>query len=190
MTIGYVFGYGSLVNRRTHAYADAVPVRLSGWRREWRHTALRPVAFLTAVPDPDAEIDGLMARVEPPQWTDLDLRERAYDRVPALAIQHPLPHRPEVHVYTIPSGKHGAVRAAHPVLLSYVDVVVQGYLAEFGETGVARFFETTRGWDAPIAADRARPLYGRHQMLTPSECELVDFHLAQRGCRLVVPPEL
>ena len=35
-----------------------------------------------------------------------------------------------------------------PILLSYLDVVVQGYLAEFGEAGVARFFASTDGWGA------------------------------------------
>ncbi|MEM7491215.1 MAG: gamma-glutamylcyclotransferase, partial [Pseudomonadota bacterium] len=50
------FGYGSLVNRRTHAYPDAAPFTIRGWRRAWRHTALRPVAFLTAVPDDGAAI--------------------------------------------------------------------------------------------------------------------------------------
>ena len=33
---------------------------------------------------------------------------------------------------------HGTIFGG--VLLSYIDVVVQGYLREFGEDGVARFF--------------------------------------------------
>ena len=35
------FGYGSLVNRATHDYRQAVPARLKGWRRVWRGTDLR-----------------------------------------------------------------------------------------------------------------------------------------------------
>ncbi|MEO1425117.1 MAG: gamma-glutamylcyclotransferase family protein, partial [Pseudomonadota bacterium] len=59
----YFFGYGSLVNRATHAHDDAHPATLRGWRRMWRHTALRPVAFLTVVPAPGSRIDGLIAAV-------------------------------------------------------------------------------------------------------------------------------
>ncbi len=46
----HFFGYGSLVNRRTHVYDSAHRATLEGWRRVWRPTALRPAAFLTAVP--------------------------------------------------------------------------------------------------------------------------------------------
>lgn len=190
MTHGYVFGYGSLVNRRTHRSAEAGAARLRGWRRVWRHTTLRPVAFLTVVPDPLSEIDGLVARVDAARWGDLDAREAAYDRVPARDIAHSLAHRPDVHLYTIPDGRHGAASAAHPALLNYIDTVVQGFLAEFGEDGVARFFATTAGWDAPVADDRSAPVYARHQALTRAERALVDRHLARLGCRLVAPPVL
>ncbi len=190
MQNGFVFGYGSLVNRRTHDHAEAVPARLRGWRRVWRHTTLRPVAFLTAEPDPAAEIDGLVAGVPGAGWGALDLRERAYDRVRARDISHGLGGTPEVHLYTIPESKHGAVDRAHPVLLSYLDTVVQGFLAEFGEDGVARFFASTGGWDAPVADDRAAPVYPRHQVLTGAERALVDRHLAALGSRMVPPPAL
>lgn len=170
----FFFGYGSLVNRATHVHDNAHPATVRGWRRVWRHTALRPVAFLTVVPDPATEIDGLIAGVLRGDWTALDEREHAYDRVRALDLRHALPVQPEVHLYTIPDGKHGRPDRKHPVLLSYIDVVVQGYLREFGEDGVARFFETTDGWDAPVAWDRKAPRYPRHQTLSAHELALVD----------------
>lgn len=181
----WFFGYGSLVNRATHTHSEAHPARLRGWRRVWRHTALRPVAFLTAVPVAGAEIDGLVAAVPGADWRLLDERERAYDRVPAVELDHPVTPAPEVHVYTIPDGKHGAPDRLHPVLLSYIDVVVEGFLNEFGEEGVARFFATTDGWDAPIADDRSAPRYSRHRTLRPPTRRLVDRHLADAGARLV-----
>ncbi len=180
----FFFGYGSLVNRRTHAHEDAHHAHVRGWRRVWRHTALRPVAFLTSVPDETAEIDGLIAGVPGSNWAELDERERAYDRVAALEVRHPLPYAPEVSLYTIPDGKHGRPDRSHPVLLSYIDVVVQGYLNEFGEDGVRRFFTTTSGWDAPLANDRTDPIYSRHQTLSRAERVLVDRHLDDIG---VVP---
>lgn len=178
METPFFFGYGSLVNRRTHGHHEAHRARLRGWVRMWRHTELRPVAFLTAVPEPGAEIDGLIAGVPSADWRELDERERAYDRVVAVDVEHGLPHPVEVSLYHIPEGKHGKPDRAHPVLLSYIDVVVQGYLNEFGEDGVARFFATTRGWDAPVADDRADPIYVRHQVLSRAERALVDRWLA------------
>ena len=69
------------------------------------------------------------------------------------------------------------------MLLSYIDVVVQGYLREFGERGVRHFFETTDGWEAPVLDDRAAPIYPRHQRLSPDERALVDDQLREIGVR-------
>lgn len=186
MADAFFFGYGSLVNRKTHVYADAHRVKVSGWRRAWRHTALRPIAFLTAIPCADSAIDGLIAGVPGNDWAALDTREFAYDRVALTeAMDHPLPHRPEVAIYAIPDGKHCAPDRAHPVLLSYLDVVVQGYLEEFGEAGVADFFATTDGWEAPILDDRAAPYYPRAQALSGVEQQLVDRMLVDVGAKTV-----
>ncbi|MDX1785507.1 MAG: gamma-glutamylcyclotransferase family protein [Roseovarius sp.] len=171
----YFFGYGSLVNRATHGYADPQPATLTGWRRVWRHTDLRPVAYLTVVPDPDCVIDGLIAGVPGDDWQALDVREGAYDRIHATdQVRHPLSHRPQIALYTIPEGKHGRATDAHPVLLSYIDVVVQGYLREYGQDGAQRFFDTTDGWNAPVLNDRAAPIYPRHCTLSAEERAFVD----------------
>lgn len=189
MQNAYFFGYGSLVNRATHVFEGAQAAQLQGWRRIWRHTDLRPVAYLTVVPDETANIDGLIAPVPGTDWPLLDAREAAYIRAPAAhQVRHTLPHAPEIAVYTIPDGHHGAPTEAHPILLSYVDVVVQGYLREFGYAGVARFFDTTHGWDAPILDDRAAPRYPRHQALTGEERDLTDMHLARLGPSIIAAP--
>ncbi|WP_170397256.1 gamma-glutamylcyclotransferase family protein [Ruegeria arenilitoris] len=182
----YFFGYGSLVNLSTHDFPDPHPARLKGWRRVWRHTDLRPVAFLTAVPDPECEIEGMIAHVPKDDWAALDEREWAYDRVPATqAVTHPLTHDVEIAVYAVPHDRHTAPSNHHPLLLSYIDVVVQGYLRAFGPDGVDRFFATTDGWDAPILNDRAEPRYPRHQQLKPAETELVDDRLQQVSAQVL-----
>lgn len=173
----HVFGYGSLVNRATHSHAPAHRAKAEGWRRVWRHTPLRPVAFLTVVPDPACTIDGLIAQVPAQDWAALDLREAAYERVAVQTLRHDGAMPAAAQIYTIPEGRHGAPDAVHPVLLSYLDVVVKGFATEFGEAGVARFFETTDGWDAPIVDDRATPIYARHQSLGARDLAMVDAAL-------------
>jgi len=182
----YFFGYGSLVNRATHDFPNPQRAQLSGWRRVWRHTDLRPVAFLTVVRDTDTEIDGLIAHVPHDDWAALDQREWAYDRIPTTqAVSHPLTHEIEIAVYAVPEPRNVDPSAPHPILLSYIDVVVQGYLREFGPDGAERFFATTDGWGAPVVNDRAAPRYPRHQQLTPQETAFVDEHLASLSVQVI-----
>lgn len=176
------FGYGSLVNRSTHGWPDARPATLPGWRRVWVHTALRPVAYLS-VERAAAEIDGLTAEVVAGDWAALDAREAAYDKHPVAALCHTARTTLPVQVYAVASRHAAAPDIRHPILLSYIDVVVQGYLRTFGEAGVDRFFATTAGWDAPVLDDRAAPRYPRHQTLTAAETARVDARLAATGCR-------
>lgn len=178
MKAPYFFGYGSLVNRATHTYENAHPAKITGWRRTWRHVHGREVAFLTAVPDKASVIDGLIAAVPNADWKALDQREAWYQRKTALGVTHDLQPSPTIEIYHAPASFHRPADVLHPILLSYIDVVSQGYFTEFGEEGVARFFETTDGWEAPIKNDRADPVYPRHQLLSDAEKELVDFHLA------------
>jgi len=181
----YFFGYGSLVNAATHDFGDPRPARLTGWRRTWRHTDLRPVAFLTAIPDAQSEIEGMIAHVPNGDWAALDQREWAYDRLPATdAVSHDIEREIEIAVYAVPD-RSATAGARHPILLSYLDVVVQGYLREFGAEGAARFFATTDGWEAPILNDRAAPRYPRHQPLSAAETAFVDDRLTRLGATVV-----
>ncbi|MEP2784884.1 MAG: gamma-glutamylcyclotransferase family protein [Pseudoruegeria sp.] len=176
----YFFGYGSLVNRATHTYPDVHPVKIKGWHRHWRQTTVFHRAILTAVPDAESQISGLLARVPDDDWTALDEREHAYDRVDISDTASPLMDQSaQVAIYEIPNGKHPEPAVLHPIALSYLDVVVQGYLNEFGETGVADFFASTSGWEAPILNDRHAPLYPRAQILNTAEAQLVDRYISR-----------
>lgn len=168
------FGYGSLVNLATHDYADPRPARLHGWRRVWRHTTLRDAAFLSVDPAPDCTLDGIAAQVPGGDWLALDAREAAYSRID---ISDSLGLGVPAAVYRVSDGIISKPTARHPILRSYLDVVVQGYFRVFGMQGVADFFATTDGWDAGIHDDRAAPLYPRHQTLTTEESALVDHYL-------------
>ena len=186
MSEPFFFGYGSLVNRATHIYAPAYRARLTGWRRAWKHTDGRGAPFLTGVPDADSAIDGIVAHVPGSDWAALDLREEGYARHKidtGLSVEGDQPVAAQV--YAVPPQSMVAQTDPAPILLSYLDVVVQGYLREFGEAGAHGFFATTDGWDTPVRDDRAAPLYPRHQALTPAERWFVDARLVDYGVRVV-----
>jgi hypothetical protein len=173
----YFFGYGSLVNRNTHAYPDGRPAQLQGWRRHWVRTERLGQVFLSVRPHATTTIDGLIAAVPGADWQALDARETGYNRIGSgTAVVHDIIPAPEMAHYSIPPESHRQ-QGDDTILLSYVDVVVQGFLREYGLDGVGRFFDTTEGWETPILNDRASPRYPRHQILTPQETALVDQHL-------------
>jgi hypothetical protein len=166
----HFFGYGSLVNRATHSYPNARHATLPGWRRAWVHTPDLPRSFLSVVPDPTCTIMGLVAEVPGGDWAALDIRETGYIRAPdhALIGDHPHP----IQVYAVANARTPTPDA--PILLSYLDAVIQGFLIEYGHQGASHFFATTTGWNAPILDDRAAPQYPRAQRLSDAERAAVD----------------
>lgn len=174
------FGYGSLVNLATHDYTDPHPARLAGWRRIWRRTTLRDAAFLSVERCEATEIAGIVARVPGADWAALDAREAAYARRDVTrTVRHPGQPGP-VAVYEVQQ-RHLSGRDDHPILQSYLDVVVQGYLRVFGEAEARAFFDTTHGWNTPILNDRDDPVYPRAQRLSVEETIFVDEALARFG---------
>ncbi|WP_299566823.1 gamma-glutamylcyclotransferase family protein [uncultured Sulfitobacter sp.] len=181
----FFFGYGSLVNRDTHGYTNAARAQLKGWRRAWVRTPVRELAFLSVVPDEDSVIDGLIAQVPNADWIALDTRETGYARLPSdRAVHHDLDPATQISHYSVPQ-ETWVADGDHRILLSYLDVVVQGYLREYGAQGVAQFFDTTDGWDTPILNDRTAPRYPRALTLSAQETALVDQHLALRSATVL-----
>ncbi|NUB46703.1 gamma-glutamylcyclotransferase [Fertoebacter nigrum] len=158
------FGYGSLVNRATHGYAPALPATLPGWRRAWLQLPGRPFAILSAEPAP-GQIDGLLAAVPGDDWAALDLREALYRRHPVQVAGA------SAHIYAVPDARPAT--AETPILRSYLDAVIQGFLREHGPQGAARFHASTAHW-VRVLDDRSAPLYPRAQRLTARETAAVD----------------
>lgn len=171
-----VFGFGSLVNAATHGYAVAGPAQLNGWHRVWRRSAGYRSCVLSVEPAPGVEIDGLLLRVPRAEAAALDRRESGYDFVDVTDGMRDCAE--PVGTYIIPAETAMGPTEGHPILLSYLDVCVQGFLQQFGESGVERFFATTASW-GPIRDDRAQPVYPRAQVLSPSEQDTVDRWLGR-----------
>lgn len=171
-----VFGFGSLVNAATHNFAVAGPAQLTGWRRVWQRSAGYRTCVLSVQPAPRVEIDGVLLRVPVAEAAALDRRESGYDFVDVSDDM--APKGPPVGTYVIPAESAMGPTDAHPILLSYLDVCVQGFFQQFGEAGVERFFATTAGW-GPIRDDRAAPAYPRAQVLSAGEQATVDRWLGR-----------
>lgn len=177
MSDAQFFGYGSLVNHATHGYDNARPAVLSGWRRRWVSTSLRPVAYLSVEPW-DGEIAGLVAEVPGGDWTALDAREAAYDKHPVTVRLHACGSDAAARVYAVSPTHTAPPDTAHPVLQSYIDTVLQGYLQVFGDAGAEAFIASTTGWHCPILKDRDAPIYPRATSLSEQERDMVDALLA------------
>ena len=174
------FGYGSLVNTATHSYGNPRPARVFGWRRQWVQSNARNVAFLSVTRDPLSKIDGLVADIGDLGWDALDEREAAYDR---LALDQA--GLEGVQMYRASPEHMAPLGSGQPILLSYLDCVVQGFLQHFGEDGVRDFFRSTSGWDTPVLNDREAPIYPRAQVLSQSETEMVNDHLVAIEAQVV-----
>lgn len=165
------FGYGSLVNVATHSYGGVEPAEVGGWRRQWVQSKARPVSFLSVVPDPLSRIEGIIAEVGEIGWDGLDEREAAYSRTPL-----PEPHS-GVQIYQAAPEHLAPPNFGQPILMSYLDVVVQGFNALYGDDGVRRFFRSTTGWETGILNDRAAPIYPRSLPMTAADTARTDAFL-------------
>lgn len=187
MNTDWFFGYGSLVNRATHRYGHAFLARLTGFRRIWRV----PVGFydmpvLSIAPDAGSQIDGLVAHLEGGDWSGLDARETGYARasVASAALLHDGPADAQVQTYAVDLRTSRAPGADDRLRLSYLDVVAEGFVLEFGRDGLARFVATTHDW-APVLNDRENPLYPRARPVAADIRAALDAHLAAIGVEVL-----
>jgi hypothetical protein len=198
-TLVAYFGYGSLVNRDTLRtdFLHAQPVRLHGWRRCWRPRQHGdpiftdpPTSLLSARQVADGFIDGLLVFDRKSNLPSVDERERTYDRI---AVSHDRleglgEDLPRCTVYVYEAQTNAAPHdPQHPILRSYLDAVLQGFLREFGQTGVQHFLDTTDGFERSVHDDRHDPRYPRSVRLSDNERvffdTLLDRHRTGLGGR-------
>ena len=173
------FGYGSLVNTRTHSYRVTAWDTLHGWERQWSHfydTKERTGVSLSIEPKAGSTTEGLVLSLDPMHWTELDRRERGYDRVQVrLKDEEPMSRT----AVTYQSNSIRSAGKVHKIALSYLDCVLQGFHDHKGGAGVEQFLATTTGWDAPIADDRGNPIYPRAQQINRDMLKFFDQKIAE-----------
>jgi len=193
------FGYGSLVNDRTrNAQSFGIAGRLKGYRRHWsiwkasserQAFGFGGIAALSVAPDPTAWIDGLLIFDRRDHLPNVDEREAHYDRLSLnladFTAEDELPEGIESFIYVGQPAHTDAIDPAFPILQSYVDAVMQGFLHKFGPDGLIRFVEETSGWQMPIVMDRHRPFYPRNITLSGEEEKLVDAAIKAAEASLV-----
>ena len=186
---GYCFGYGSLANAETHSFEIIGMMSLRGWRRSWAHwvtSSDRKATSLTIVPSGTSDVLGALLRVPASGWAGLAERENGYDLSfldPSLIEEHPSRFSTTETCQTYISRQENRGGDDHPIFLSYIDTVAQGFLRVGGEDAAGTFFNTTDGWSTPVLNDRAAPRYPRATVLSHSEQSLVDDALAGLAVR-------
>ena len=182
----HYFGYGSLVNRQTRPTAERFEAAsVAGWQRSWAHCVKNPQAAsvplqhhaspvgsvsggsgtqlprgyttLTVEPAAGVQIDGVVVSIGLSDLPQLDEREKGYSRHTVNSVKSTDP----VAMYVSQTEHITTDYSDYPLLQSYIDCVLAGFLAVFGWDGVDRFISTTAGWGTPILADRGAPLYPR-----------------------------
>ncbi|MBL4890463.1 MAG: gamma-glutamylcyclotransferase [Rhizobiaceae bacterium] len=186
--VGY-FGFGSLVNTATLRtdYIETIPVALKGWRRHWQG---RPavddpeIALLSIHRYDDAQLHGLIVVDSLENLEAVDKREQGYQRVQLSHDDFVVQGRAlPANLYVYVANAANEPDSEPPLLQSYLDAVMQGYLNEYGSSGLAHFIETTTGFERKIILDRSQPRYPRAIELDQTSAELFDNTLREAGVR-------
>ncbi|GGD91412.1 gamma-glutamylcyclotransferase [Aureimonas endophytica] len=181
------FGYGSLVNRDTlrTKFLAVRRAAVTGWRRFWLPRPEVGIALLSVRPAPGHETQGVVVYDLADHLPAVDEREAGYDRRslgPEVLTIEAMPDVPvPVFLYEATRTTETAAETGSAILQSYLDAVLQGFLAIHGEAGLERFVAETEGFETVVIRDRAAPRYPRAVRLRPGEAERFDALLAGRG---------
>ncbi|KAB0682095.1 gamma-glutamylcyclotransferase [Aureimonas leprariae] len=183
------FGYGSLVNRDTlrTRFLAIRRASVAGWQRFWLPRLEVGIALLSVRAEPDAAIDGVVVYDLADNLAAVDEREAGYRRrtvLPqTLSVEAPPPFDLPVYIYEAIRPDETAAERHSSILQSYLDAVMQGFLAVHGEAGLRRFVADTQGFETTLIPDRSAPRYPRAVVPQTGETELFDRLLRERGVR-------
>ncbi len=161
----YIFGYGSLVNAESRAASfncmqSVVAARISaefGYKRVWNYKGPGFTALGLQKTDSPMSINGIIYSVHADDMSVWDQREKYYNRIelPWTFVESVdwmnLPKDGKLWVY-IPKA-HYLASPSHPLIQSYIDICVTGFL-DYGEAFAVEFLQTTDNWSMYWLNDR------------------------------------
>lgn len=183
------FGYGSLVNKHTlrTKFLGIRRAEIRGWRRMWLPRGNEAAALLSVRPAPEYQTQGVVVYDRAEHLPAVDEREAGYLRRVVDTADVTIAGAPgQVPLYVYEAERHAESAAAlhAPILQSYLDAVLQGFLLLYGEASVRRFVAETEGFETQVIADRHAPLYPRSVVLTDAEMRLFDALVSARGASI------
>lgn len=189
----YIFGYGSLVNAESRAASlngtrSVVAARVSaefGYKRAWNYHGPGFTALGLAKTNNPMSINGVIYSVNDEGMSIWDMREKNYYRIelPWQFVESvdwmQLPKDGQLWIY-VPK-KNNSASPTHPIIQSYVDICVTGFL-DYGEKFAIEFLETTDNWSIYWLNDRlvARRPWVHFKQHTRVD-DLLDQHPAENN---------
>jgi len=172
----YIFGYGSLIERESRMgtwpraeYALPAVVRgvARGWFDQIEVSSWSPT-YLGAVPDPNAECNGVLFPVTPIELERFIERETGYEPTKLdpshVTMLDGSATPPDGDIWYFANTEKLFPSNAHPIVQSYVDICLNGCLEVEAMYPLAkqanfarRFMETTSNWGTPWINDRIYP---------------------------------
>eukprot|EP00966_Prymnesium_polylepis_P046894 1086673-Prymnesium_polylepis.2 len=201
----YIFFYGSCISSesraRTGLTGACLPCSVRGFERTWSASVSMAAENIQVNPDiagvtavsvqerEDVTANGVCVRVEASELPAFDIREAGYTRRrlsrDAIVVSDSidsasLPSDAEYWIYVHPAGQPSPT---HPVLQSYLDVMLAG-CSEYGKAFAEEFCATTRGWGTVTGSfldDRSHPGYVRASADATARAEQWDRMLAEHA---------
>jgi hypothetical protein len=176
----FIFGYGSLINSISRSVTgetgSAQAVKISGFTRHWsRISEDFGMSSVVVVPDTQGACNGVIVEVNPAEFESFDLRERGYQRVLVsleqiefydshtdLNANDMSVDKCAIKIWLYQTDKVVVPCENHPVVFSYLDVILSGCL-EYSEQFCNDFISLTKGWHYAMLNDRQTPRYPRVQ---------------------------
>ena len=172
----YIFGYGSLVetesrSRTSSSALYASPVNVGGIQRGWFDQTggvSLSTTYLGAVPNPNANCNGVIFQVSQQQLDEFDARETGYkrERIPQsnVTMLDGSKAAPDGDIWYYANVQKHVASPKFPIVQSYVDICLNGCLeieatyplakqAKFAET----FIKTCSDWSKYWVNDRIYP---------------------------------
>ena len=153
----YLFGYGSLINKRSVAKTlqkpigkiEIRPAILLGYQRVWNLVECNSLedgthiegVFLNIEPDPDTACWGVIIKVSEEELLQFDQRERRYDRIDVTHLMEQEPDLPTI-TYT---GKEAYL---HPgdkaVVFARYEKLIEVGLQDWGSQVTSFYHQSTK----------------------------------------------